>query len=467
MLLLLSLPAALAASVELNPGDDVAALTASLAAGDEILFNPGTYPIASYLDWHGKGSESQPIVLKAKGGEVILEFSGSNEILYLHDAQYLRIDGITFAMTSDNTNGPYAMYMADTSHVSITNCVFGPAYHGVYIDGDNTDLAFEHNEVMGTTDGHGVYIGCSDASCWTQDSTFLNNWIHDLGGSYAYGLYLANGGQGNTIADNVIYNVAYRGMAVNSTESGDVNLVEGNAIWNIGETGLLVRGGSIVQNNVIFNTTTGAGLYSGDNERGTLAYASISHNTVYNTGGYAGYVESWAGREGMVLANNAFCNPTGYGLYAADAGIDADNYISHNVVTGLVQHFELYDGTDTPIIPGGGALDFLDPEGWNFYPSASSALVNAADPGSAAFVPPDDFNGAARNGESPDAGAYERSGDQNPGWLLQEGYKTVGELNDGDDDVVGGGCCGKKGSAEEALLLLPFASFFALRARRR
>lgn len=464
MILLLS--AAWAASLELNPGDDVATLTASLLAGDEVLFNPGTYPIASYLDWTGQGTQAEPITLRAKGGEVILEFAGSYEVAYLHDAAWFHIEGITFTQTADNVNGPYAFYVENTENVTITDCTFGPTHRGVYVDGNNTGLSFDHNEIKETTDGHGLYVGCSDASCWTQDSSFANNWIHDIGGQYSYLFYLANGGQGNRVVDNVLYNTPYRGLAVNSTEYGAQNVVAGNAIWGTGETGLLVRGPAVVQNNVLFNLG-GHGIYSGDNDRGTLSDAVITHNTVYDSVGWGVYVEQWAGKANMVLANNAVTNTVGYGLYVSDGGVDATNYLSHNVVSGLVDNMELYSGTDTPVIPGGGDADYADPLSWDFYPSAGSLLVNAADASSQAWVPETDFNGAARNGESPDAGAYERSGDSNPGWVLSEGYKVVGELDDGGDDVVGGGCCKKEGGAEETAALVPFAALALLRARRR
>lgn len=466
MILLLA-PLAFAASAELNPGDDVASYTASLAAGDEILLNTGTYTLTSALEWQGAGTEASPVKITAKGGPVVLELPKGYEVAYLHDASYFEITGITFSQ-GDEGQTSYGLYAKTVDHITIRDCVFGPTKNtAVYFDGNNSAITFEHNEIAHTTDGNGLYIGCSDASCWTQDSSFQNNWIHDIGGTYNYGLYLANGGQGNILADNVIYNNAYRGLTVHSTEYGDPNLVDGNAIWNVGDAGLLVRGPSVVQNNLIFNVV-GKGLYSGDNDRGTLENAAISHNTVFNTTDWGIYIEDWAGRKGMVLANNAVANTTGYGLTVHDGGVDDQNYLSHNVVSGLVQNLTLYAGTDSPVIPGGGALDFTDPTGWNFYPTSGSALVNAGDATSNAYVPATDFNGAPRNGDSPDAGAYERASDENPGWVLQEGFKDVGELNTGTGDVVGGGCCkgGDKGAAEAAGLL-PFGLLALGGARRR
>ena len=67
----LLVPAALAASVELNPGDDVVALTASLGAGDEVVFNAGTYTLPEPVNWTGLGTVDAPIVLRIDAaGEV-------------------------------------------------------------------------------------------------------------------------------------------------------------------------------------------------------------------------------------------------------------------------------------------------------------------------------------------------------------------------------------------------------------
>ena len=69
---------------------------------------------------------------------------------------------------------------------------------------------------------------------------------------------------------------------------------------------------------------------------------------------------------------------------------------------------------------------------------------------------------------APDAGAYERSGDQNPGWVLQEGFKEAG-FTDPDYDV-GSGCCGKPadsaGGASEAATFLGLSALLRLRRRR-
>lgn len=462
--------AAGAASLELNPGDDVRSLTASLLAGDEIVLNAGVYPIAEPLDWVGIGTADAPIRIRSEGGPAILELQAGWTVAHLHDSAFFGIEGITFrvsdALIEAGADQPVGLYVQNVTDLTVTGCSFGPVWRtAVDLEGNNDRIAFTENEITGTIDGYGMEIGCRDVSCWTQNSTFSNNWIHDIGGEGSYLLYLADGGQGNTISDNVMYGTAYRGMSVGSTEYGPQNIVEGNAIWSTGEYGLLVRGAAIVRNNIVFDVD-GCGIYSAENDRGTLANAVISHNTVYGTGGWAACVRDWVGKEGMVLANNAFYNTLGYGLQFQEGGLDDMALVTHNVVSGLVEGLELYTADALPVIAGGGERDMLDPEGWNYYPSSGSALINAALPDAAAFVPETDFNGAPRDGDAPDAGAYERSGEGNPGWVLQEGFKEAGYADDTYE--VGSGCCGKEGSKDSGAGAAAFLGLAgAMRLRRR
>ncbi len=137
------------------------------------------------------------------------------------------------------------------------------------------------------------------------------------------------------------------------------------------------------------------------------------------------------------------------------------------------------------------AEDLGDPSRGLVYPPAGSSLIGAADPAQAAA---DDFNAAPRDDGAPDVGAYERSVETNPGWMIGEGFKDVpmapppedagaspdaggpdagagsdagdaapdvGGMDTGADDGGGGGCgCVAAGSSDVAtwlLLLMLFA----------
>lgn len=455
-----------ATTINLSPGADVAALTAALSAGDEVIFSPGVYTIPSPITWTGQGTAEAPITLRGEG-DVILELVSGWTVAYLGPASHVVVEGLTFRGAATNVEGHYGLYVEETSDVTIRDCEFGPTSRAaVVVTGNTTGMVFEGNHIHDVADGSGLYVGCSDASCWSTGGSFSGNWIHGLAGTDDYAIYFAPGNQGNAILDNVIYGTAYRGVLLDSAELGDPNVLEGNAVWGVPSTGIRVAGAAQVRNNLVFNAGE-YGIHASNNSRDTLENLVISHNTVAATGGFAAYLEGWAGKPNMVFANNALSNPTGYGLAAAEGGIDDANYLSHNVVSGLVYRLDLYAGTAAPYLAGAGDTDFVDPEGWDFYPAAGSTLVGAADPSSSAWVPGTDFNGAPRDGGSPDVGAYEWDGAGNPGWVVQEGFKQLG-VDDGGDDEVLGGCCKDKADAEaDAALFLPVAGLGWLLRRRR
>src|SRR6185503_10364147 len=92
---------------------------------------------------------------------------------------------------------------------------------------------------------------------------------------YATGIVIAHGGQGNTIRDNVIYNVSEDGIYVGSTEFGPQNIVEANAIFDVDGDGIIVEGSALVRNNVVFDVGED-GIQSYDSDRNTLEEVVIS-----------------------------------------------------------------------------------------------------------------------------------------------------------------------------------------------
>ncbi|MFZ5481784.1 MAG: right-handed parallel beta-helix repeat-containing protein [Myxococcota bacterium] len=451
-----------AASVTLNPGDDVVTLTASLGAGDEIVFSAGTYTIEGTASWSGVGTADAPIVLRGDG-DVVIETTAGWAVATIEDAAFIEVRGLTFRAAEGNT-GAGGLYVSNSSDVTITDVEIGPtAYWGLRLDGNVTRARIERVHVHDAEGGDGIYAGCGDASCWTQESVFANNWVHDVAG---YGIELGPGGQANEIVDNVVYRVAGWALVTQSTEYGPQNVVERNVAWEFGEGGLYCGGAAVVRNNVLFNGAEYGMMLDADSEG--IADMVASHNTIADVDGWGLQVHDWAGHTGMVLANNVIANPTGYALYFDDAGYDADSLLTNNVVTGLVDNAEGYAGNTVAFVPGGGYTDFADAEAWDFYPSSGSALLDAGDPRSEAWVPATDFNGAPRDGDAPDAGAYEWAGGDNPGWALSEGFKDV-DAYAGAEAEVQGGCCAKKdaGAGEAALLLFGVGQVFRRRRERR
>lgn len=472
---------AMAIELELSPGDDIANLTSSLNPGDQVVLRGGTYDLTSALYWYGDGTEEAPIVIKAaEGEEPIINLHADpdsnwadGQILQIYEASWIQVSGITFlsddwATTSDYLEG---IEIYNSSNITLTDVtVKDVSSHLIYLSGNNEGHRFERVRLENNTKGHGLYMGCSDVSCFTKDSSFDSLWISGLGYEYAWGVRFEDGAQNNSLTNSIIYDGNYRGVYSGSTEFGDPNIIEGNAIWNMTSHGLVVAGASVIRNNVLFNLG-GNGMVVYDPERGTYDGIIISFNTVVNTEDYAAEIFGWTDYMTAVFANNAMCNTVGYGVYleveeASDTAYDIQypGYIKNNVICGYTSGLDRWEGH---YIPGSGNADYTDIDAWNMYPTTSSVLINAADPSSEAWVPETDFNGGTRPGDAPDVGAYEWSGDGNPGWTLQEDFKELGVERDNITEIVEGGCCNKSSNTEQAWLVLPLLGMGAWRRRKQ
>lgn len=455
---------AIAADVTLSPGDDVATLTAALQPGDEVVFTEGTYTLGGTVTWTGLGTASAPIVLRGEG-DVTLELTTGWAIAHVTGSTFLSIENLTFASAAGNSESGSGLVIEDSSDITVKGVEVGPVNGtALYLSGNNARITVQDTHLHDTW-GNGVYAGCGDASCWTEDSTLTRLWVHDVAEDRA-GIELEPGCQGVTLSDSVVYRVGGYGILTDSTEYGDRNTIEGNAVWEIASAGIYARGSALVRNNLVFNAS-GNGILLTDGDRGTAADTVVSFNTVADTADVAVEVHDWAGYTGMVLANNVIANPTGRALYFDELGYDDTTYISHNVVTGLVEGLaDTYVGADTPFLDGAGYHDFVDAEAWDFYPEAGATIIDAADPSAGTFVPATDFNGAPRDGASPDAGAYEYDGAGNPGWALQEGFKDVGAYAARAPEVQGG-CCSDSTGTETGGGAAAFVGLVALGWRRR
>lgn len=472
---------ALAIELELYPGDDVANLTSSLNPGDEVILHGGTYDLTEALYWYGDGTEDDPIVIKAAEGEtpiIVLHADpdsnwSDGQILQIYEASWIEVSGLTFTaddydLTTDYLEG---IEVYNSSHITMRDItVSDVSSNMLYLTGNNEGHDFERIRLQNSRFAHGVYVGCNDASCITKDSRFDTMWISGIEYQYGWGFNFAHGSQNNTLSNSIIYDGAYRGVYAGSTEFGDPNIIEGNAIWNMTDHAVWIQGASLVRNNVIFNAG-GNGIVATDPERGTYDGMVISFNTVVGTEDYAAEIYGWTEFMSVVLANNALCNTVGYGVYldveeAPDTAYDITypGYIHNNVVCGYTYGLDRWEGH---YIPGSGNADYTDIDGWDMYPTPESVLINAADPSSDAWVPETDFNGATRPGDAPDVGAYEWSGNNNPGWALREDFKELGVTGDNITQQVEGGCCNSSGKTGQAWMVLPLLGMGAWRRRRR
>jgi hypothetical protein len=474
-----------AATLAAEPGGDLQGYFDTLSAGDEVVLSDGVYRVNATLVLSEKrGREDSPIVVRAEEGatpilQLVTDLDGAypGRFLQISSSTFVRVEGITFQgdVSAGDDSQTYAGIQIDSSSditifESVIKDVAGTA---IYLSGDTNGVTIDHSEISRVYNGYAVYAGCSDVSCLTTDLTLNDNLIHDLFSEDAEAVRLNHGSAGAVLTDNVVFNITYRGFWLGSTEGGVANTLEGNAVWNLGDRGVVLQGAALVRNNIIFNTG-GSGIVTRDPERGFFEDIIISYNTIVDNDEWAADLEGWDEGLGLVLANNALCNPMSYGVYLAKivpegaeaSDIETPGTVVGNYVCGLV------DGPDEDlreVIAGGGYADFSNVEIWDFYPVTDSLLVDAADPSGELYPPEVDFNGQPREGDKPDVGAYEWDGDGNPGWAIQEDFKDFEIVEETVDAAVESGCCSDSDKSSEAgLLLLPFVGLgVGLRRRRR
>lgn len=464
-----------AASVYLSPADNINDATSSLGPGDVVRFSAGTYELDGTVYWTGAGTADGSIEFTAEeGAEVILRNNGGGYVAEITGSTYVWIHDIIFegAVDGYGYNNASGLRVADSTNVVVENLVIRNVRGtGLRIDGNTSAINVRHNEIHTIEQDSAIYVGCNGAECWMQDSSIDGNLIHDVGGA---GIVFSTGTQSSSITNNVIFGTGYEGISLYSTAFGPQNSARGNAIWQTGEQGMYIEGSALVQNNLIFETgDDGIETNNGYGED-TLYDVQISHNTIARTEDWGVLLDDWFDREDMVFANNAIVNPTGYGMYWEDPSFDpyggytygtgtvppTANYISSNVVTGLVEGFDPLVRVGF-VTQGGGVLDFEDIDNLDFHPSVNSTLRSAGDAAGDAYIPPDDFDGTLRNGANPVVGAYEFG---STGWVVQEDFKGAGAAVTPDGEVPGG-CCGAK--EEGTAAALPFLPLLALGWFRR
>jgi hypothetical protein len=259
-----------------------------------------------------------------------------------------------------------------------------------------------------------MYIGCNDSECVVHSSRFVHNWVHHTAGDQGDGIELKQGSWGNTIAHNVVHDTRWPCIIVYGTDGNARNVVTGNLVMRCGDSGIQVAAEAVVSNNIVLDNPAN-GINSQDHQCSTVNL-EVLHNTVVGASPCMRLTD-WGGRAGMVLAGNAVYCPGGTAIRFA-SGSDSVT-IAGNVLVGSVE------GASSGWIDGASiAADFTDHPALDVWPTSTSALLGAADDAHAVEV---DFNGTTRTSPH-DAGAYHRTGDTNPGWMLQEGFK--------DEDVA-------------------------------
>ncbi len=459
---LVALPSLAAAQTyEIQPTDDLFARLKNLTAGDSVIVHAGTYTTPGFLQVTWAGTPQAPIFVAAAAGERPVIVGTPNQNVIDLGGSYFSFKGFELR------GGSHGVRLAASDHGLLEDLVLHDLGDvGISCNRPGQDcfqMTIRHNEIYATGiagTGEGMYLGGNDATNIFRDSIVERNYIHDLGGDQGDGIEIKTGASGVIVRDNVIVRAKYPAITMYGfAGAGMANTVERNFVWGTVDNGIQIVGQVIVRNNVILGAGAN-GIQSKASQGQPPHDLQIVHNTIISSGAACLKANDWATAQNQLVANNAlYCS----GGIAMDLNGGAPNATvtsnaglgSSSTATGFRQGVSL--AVDLGAAP-------------NVYLPAGSTLINT---GLVLQDVYEDFNGTPRADGMPDIGAYERTGNTNPGWAPVEGFKDETPVNgpdntnSGHDDVIPSdktsGCCGTSTPGSSALLV----GFVALVLRRR
>lgn len=408
---------AVAGILHIYQSDSFEAAVESLAPGDTLIVHGGTYVDGGRISITVKGTPIAAVVIQAALGEARPHITRSasaaaQNTINIEGATYLTIRGLEIS----SNGGDGINLNSNPSFITLDDLEIHDIDVGINFRSDMHHITVRGNHIHRTGQnggtGEGMYVGCNYATCAVSDSLIEGNWVHDtLQSTQGDGIEIKRGSHSIVIRDNVIHDTNYPCILVYGTEGQPRNLIDGNAMWNCGDSGIQAAADVVIRNNIILENP-GAGFNSQDHQGVTPNNLEFVHNTVVG-GNPCLRLSNWNNKQGLVFANNAvYCDADDFRVFGLN-GVT----VTGNVIL-----------PSTSAIPASGytvgrfaALDFVDVDGRNVYPTADSAVIDAGTPSYATAV---DFNGVTRSGQ-PDAGAYTWTTDQNPGWAVGPGFKDA------------------------------------------
>ncbi len=366
---------ALAATIEVGPGDDVWTAAAALAPGDELVLEEGTYSTYSGSSWYRElvltGEEGAPIVIRAaEGAEVIIEGdpAGSQNVLNLQGSWW-ELRGLHFRY------GSHGLRLGESDHGSVIDVEIS----------ETADVALSMNREGATYDqmivrgchiydtsgtGEGMYLGCNEGACVVSNSFIEHNHVHDTADSeQGDGIELKAGSYGNVIRHNVVHDTYYPGLTLYGTYGEAPNEVYGNVVWSTGDNGIQVVGEVSVHDNLVFQA--GAyGIYAKSSQGSDPESLHILHNTVADGGeGCLRINDLDLGGADVVAANNLLSCEAGYairlGSGEGSATFSANAVLGESMVDGQVElSADILSGELVGWPEDGGAIDGEGDDAW-------------------------------------------------------------------------------------------------------
>jgi hypothetical protein len=399
----------------------------SLKPGDELVLHGGVYSQTARRAVTTKGTAEMPIIIRAaKGQKPLLTHPEDvanryNNIEFI-DCEYLIIRGIYFK------GGSSGVRFIRGHHITFEDCQISHTQNNALtMNSGNCDaFIIRRNHIHhtglkqnGSTEGEGMYIGGHDGSYITTDSLFEGNYIHHTRGTSSGGndgIEIKFGSYGNIVRDNVIHDTnigkQYPGIFVYGGGK-DINIVEGNVIWNAGE-GIQVVSDAIIRNNIIFNCSATGITAAPHAAVPHVRNVKILNNTIVNHP--RGVLFRWGKAEEMIFANNAVYCPDSTAIDASGIGSStfSSNYVAGRLIGTTLDGSAFYNG---------GMIEtaFAATAKHNYWPKPHSVLIGQAD---SDFAPKLDFNHSKRKPPF-DVGAYESQVNAaNTGWQVQPGFKA-------------------------------------------
>jgi hypothetical protein len=415
---LAALTSAHAAVLEIHEGDSFEAAVENLNPGDRLIVHQGTYEDSGRISITVKGTPSAPVVIEGADGE------SRPHITRPASAQAqntINIEGATHLTIRDleiSSNGGDGINLnSRPSHITLEDLHIHDIDVGINFRSDMDHITVRkvhiHNTGQDGGTGEGMYVGCNYAACAVTNSIIEGNWIHHTQQSaQGDGIEIKRGSHSITVRDNVIHDTKYPCILVYGTEGNPRNLIEGNVMWNCGDSGIQAAADAVIRNNIIL-ATTADGLNSQDHQGVTPNNLEFIHNTIVG-GNPCLRLSNWNNKQGIVFANNAvYCDSGNYQISGLTGVVTMGNVFSPSPPSFPATAY---------VLGRSSTLDLVDAAGRDVYPTADSALI---DVGASAYVTPVDFNGTGRSGQ-PDAGAYTWTTPENPGWPIGAGFKQLG-----------------------------------------
>lgn len=434
---------AAAATVEVNPGDDVAAAIAALQPGDELILHGGVYMLTGRFGIDIAGTEAMPIVIRAADGETphLQRPAADQNIVDIDRADWVEIRGIEFSGGSAGvrlsmvSNFTFAdNHIHDSGDVALRANDGGITYSNLHV---------VHNHIHHTNNtGEGMYLGCNADGCRLADSVIENNYVHHTNQAsvdQGDGIELKEGSYGVVIRDNVIHDTNYPCiLTYSAVGNGPANTIEGNVMWNCGDHAIQSAADAVIRNNIILSAAA-HGISMQPHQSGAPAGLEVLHNTIVIPSGNAINVSGAIGA--ITIANNAVY---AMGGQAISLGGDTSQVtVAGNVGLGGF-------GGGGGYVDGNLATDFVDGHFGgappiDVFPAPGGGLVGTGEP---AHATPMDFNHLPL-ADPPDVGAYAFDAAGNPGWVLAEAFKEFPGDGPGDDGGTGD-TGGDEGGSDDA-----------------